>query len=306
MGVLHRPRVAALDPSPDLDIELAQQVAVGAARAAGELLSSQAHGDLGLRGKGSTGDVVTDLDISAERLILDRIRATFPDHRIIAEEAGCLGDDDATWTWLVDPLDGTNNLAVALPTYVVGIALCRDRIPVLGVVHDPITAATWHATRGAGAYGPDGCALQPSSRSRRGGPLLAWTQGYSVSKDDATAGALKIVLESAARRVFQLWTPLLSLVMLARGDIDGMVGYHAEEVDLPAGALIASEAGVALYGLDGTPFDERIGRPQVDRSFVACRPEHLERLLDLVQAAERVVPDVKELMTRLPSCASPS
>lgn len=298
MGVLHRPTAAALDP----DLNLAQQVAVGAAQAAGALVSGRAQGDLGLRGKGPSGDVVTDLDISAERLILRRIRAAFPEHRIISEEAGVLGAEDGAWTWLVDPLDGTNNLAVALPNYVIGIALCRDRIPVLGVVHDPVTGGTWQATRGAGAYGPDHRALRPPLRTHPAGPLLAWTQGYSVARDDATAGALKIVMESAARRVFQLWTPLLSLVMLARGDIDGMIGYHAEEIDLPAGALIAAEAGVALFDLDGAPFDVRIGRPQVDRSFVACRPEHLERLLTLVHTAERVVPEVKELMARLPSC----
>ena len=285
----------------DLDLGIAQQVAVSAAGAAGALLSRRAHGDLDIRGKGRCGDVVTDLDISAERLILDRIHATFPDHRIVAEEAGVLGADDAEWTWLVDPLDGTNNLAVALPTYVVGVALCRGRTPVLGVVHDPVTGGTWQATRGGGAYGPDRHALRPPLRTHPAGPLLAWTQGYSVTRDDATAGAMKIVLEQAARRVFQLWTPLLSLVMLARGDIDGMVGYHAEEVDLPAGALIAAEAGVELYGLDGAPFDQRIGRPQVDRSFVACRPEHSEQLLELVQSAERIVPDVKELMARVPT-----
>ncbi|HEX2297798.1 MAG TPA: inositol monophosphatase family protein [Pseudonocardiaceae bacterium] len=286
---------------PGLDLGLAQRVAVDAVSAAGTLLGRQAHGDLGVRGKGSAGDVVTDLDISAERLILDRIRTAFPEHRIIAEEAGRLGAEDAEWTWLVDPLDGTNNLAVALPTYVVGVALCRDRLPVLGVVHDPVTCRTWQATRGGGAFGPDLQLLQPPLRTHPAGPLIAWTQGYSVPRDDATAGALKIVLEQSARRVFQLWTPLLSLVMLARGDIDAMVGYHAEEVDLPAGALIAAEAGIVLYGLDGAPFDERIGRPQVDRSFVACRPEHLDRMLELVHTAERIVPDIKGLMARLPA-----
>jgi myo-inositol-1(or 4)-monophosphatase len=300
VGVLHGPTVPALDP--DLDLGLAERVAVDAAHAAGALLDRRACGDLGLRSKGTAGDVLSDLDLSAERLILRRIRAAFPGHRIIAEEAGVLGPANATWTWLVDPLDGTNNLAVALPTYVVGIALCRDRIPVLGVVHDPVTGGTWQATRGAGAFGPDHQALRPPLRQHPAGPLLAWTQGYSVPRDDPTAGALKIVLESAARRVFQLWTPLLSLVMLARGDIDGMVGYHAEEVDLPAGAVIATEAGVALYGLDGAPFDERIGRPQIDRSFVACRPDRVEHLLGLVRTAERIVPDVKELLTRLPAC----
>ncbi|MGH3937679.1 MAG: inositol monophosphatase family protein [Pseudonocardiaceae bacterium] len=297
MDVVPRLAAAALDP----ELNLAQRVAVGAAQAAGALVSSRAQGELGLRGKGPAGDVVTDLDISAERLIISRIQTAFPEHRIISEEAGVLGAEGSGWTWLVDPLDGTNNLAVALPTYVIGIALCHDRIPVLGVVHDPVTGGTWQAARGAGAHGPDQRVLCAPFRTHPAGPLLAWTQGYSVTRDDATAGALKIVMESAARRVFQLWTPLLSLVMLARGDIDGMIGYHAEEIDLPAGALIAAEAGVALFNLNGAPFDERIGRPQVDRSFIACRPEHLESLLALVHTAERVVPEVKELMALLPS-----
>ncbi|MGH3933838.1 MAG: inositol monophosphatase family protein [Pseudonocardiaceae bacterium] len=298
--VLHEP-VAPLDPGLDIDLEVARRVALDAVHAAGGLLRPGVHGDLGLRAKGPAGDVVTDLDIRAEQLILRRIRAAFPRHRIIAEEAGILESTDATWTWLVDPLDGTNNLAVALPTYVLGVALCRDRIPVLGVVHDPVSGATWHATRGGGAYTRDGEPLRPPLRNHPSGPLLAWTQGYTVAKDDATSSAMKIVLESAARRLFQLWTPLLSMVMLARGDIDGMVGYQPEEVDLPAGALIAAEAGIAVYGLDGEPFDQRIGRPRVDRSFVACRPEHIDRLLTLVHLSDRVIPEVKELLTRLPT-----
>jgi myo-inositol-1(or 4)-monophosphatase len=301
-NVLHSPTThTRATPHGSNELDLARQVALDAVHAAGALVREGVRDDLGVRGKGTKGDVVTDLDVRAERLILRRIRVTFPDHRILAEEAGLLDASDARWTWLVDPLDGTNNLAVGLPTYVIGMALCRDRVPVLGVVHDPVTGGTWHATRGAGAFGPESRPLRPPVRHDPAGPLLAWTQGYSVAKDDATAGAYKLVLESAARRVFQLWTPLLSLVMLARGDIDGMVGYHPEEIDLPAGALIATEAGVALYGLDGAPFDQRIGRPTVDRSFVACRPEHLDRLLGLVHLGERVEPEVKELLTRLPT-----
>ncbi len=46
---------------------------------------------------------------------------------------------------LVDPLDGTNNGAIRLPAYVVGIALCAADLPVLGVVHDPVAGQTWSA-----------------------------------------------------------------------------------------------------------------------------------------------------------------
>jgi myo-inositol-1(or 4)-monophosphatase len=258
-----------------------------------------------MRVKDSTGDIVTDLDLAAEKVIIDRIRAVFPSHRIIAEESGLLeaavpGTSPARGaagdrTWLVDPLDGTNNLAIALPAYVVGIAMCAGDLPVLGVVHDPVARQTWSAVRDRGAFGPCGRLPCPPSRPAPSGPVLAWTQGHGVSREDPTARALKLVLECTARRVLQLWAPLLSWVMLARGDIDGIVGYRAEAVDLPAGALIAAEAGLAVCGLDGQPFDERIGRPAADRSFVAGHPEAIGRLTGLVATAGRIAPRLAKL-----------
>ncbi|MGH3812758.1 MAG: hypothetical protein ACRDUV_09930 [Pseudonocardiaceae bacterium] len=66
------------------------------------------------------------------------------------------------------------------------------------------------------------------------------------------------------------------------------MGYQPEAVDLPAGSLIAQEAGITVCGLDGFPFDERIDLPGKDRSFVAGRPEVILDLLALVRTAEWV------------------
>jgi myo-inositol-1(or 4)-monophosphatase len=195
----------------------------------------------------------------------------------------------------VDPVDGTNNLAIGLAAYVVGIAMCQDGLPVLGVVHDPVGRQTWSAVRHGGALGPYGSLRQPECRWAAYGPVLAWTQGHHVGREDATARAMKLMLESTARRVLQLWAPLLSWVMLARGDIDGIVGYRAEAVDLPAGALIAAEAGLAVCDLDGRPFDGHIGRSAEDRSFVAGHPANIGRLTALVAAAGRMTPEVARL-----------
>lgn len=277
-----------------IDIDHAHRVAVEAAEQAGALLRERARGEIGLRAKGPDGDVVTDLDIAAERLIVDRIHASFPGHQVISEEAGVLGGE-SSFTWVVDPLDGTNNLAVGMSTYVVGIALCENGVPVLGVVHDPVHEQTFSAARGRGAYGPGGRVLRPALRSAPHRPLLAWIQGHAVASDDSTARALKLVLDAASRRVFQLWAPLLSWAMLARGDIDGIVGYRTEAVDLPAGVMLAVEAGMVVCDLDGAPFDCRIGMTADDRSFVAGRPEDIGRLVDMVGSARRIQPTVKEL-----------
>ncbi|MGW2217114.1 inositol monophosphatase family protein, partial [Nonomuraea sp. NPDC001684] len=134
-------------------------MAVEAAQAAGALLAAGTRGAVGIRAKGEAGDVVTDLDLASEKLLVERILTAFPSHTIVAEESGLIGAAGGEWTWLVDPLDGTNNVAIGLPTYVVGVALCRAGRPVLGVVHDPVTAQTWSAIRGRGAVASTGARL---------------------------------------------------------------------------------------------------------------------------------------------------
>lgn len=278
--------------APSVSIEHARKVAIAAVEAAGALLREHTAKNLGTRTKGTNGDVVTDLDIAAEHLIVERIRRVFPSHQIIAEESGLHDADDASWTWLVDPLDGTNNVVIGLNAYVVGVALCKDKIPVLGVIHDPVAGQTWSAVRGRGTNGPTGRTVCPANRSAIGGPVLAWTQGHSVDRADGTARALRAALELGVKRVLQLWAPLLSWVMLARGDIDGFVGYCPEAIDLPAGSLIAQEAGIAMYALDGSPFDEHVDIPEDERSFVAGRPEAIPHLFALVRAAVSHIPQV--------------
>ncbi|WP_328957904.1 inositol monophosphatase [Kitasatospora purpeofusca] len=258
------------------------RVAVEAAEAAGALLRSRFLDAFRVDTKGTDGDVVTELDLLAEELVTRRLAGRFPADRIRAEEGGeVAGPPGSRRTWLVDPLDGSNNVVVGLPAYVVGIALCVDDEPVLGVVHDPVAGRTWRAVRGAGAYGPGGRLRLPVRPSGAGRPVLGWTQGHGVG-GDPVARALKDGLEGGARRVLQLWAPLLTWALLAGGLIDGFVGYRAEEIDLPAGCLLATEAGVEVRGLDGGPFSPRTGQPETARSFVAGRPELLPYLLDLV------------------------
>jgi myo-inositol-1(or 4)-monophosphatase len=236
--------------------------------------------------------VVTDLDLAAEQVIIGRLRDAFPHHRVVAEESG-IHDADSAWTWLVDPLDGTNNVAVGLPAYVVGLALCKDGRPVVGVVHDPVFEQTWSAVRGAGSVGPAG-PLSTVLRPTPHGPVLGWTQGHGIDRSDEYATALKMVLERNSYRLLQLWAPLLCWTMLARGDVDGFVGYHPEGVDLPAGSLVAAEAGLTIVTLDGEPFDECVAEA-AKRSFVAAHPDRIEEMLELVRVAKVLRPAVNSL-----------
>jgi myo-inositol-1(or 4)-monophosphatase len=279
------------------DLQHARRVAVEAAVAAGRLLRDGVRETVRLDQKDATGDLVSNLDVAAERLIVGRLREAFPTHGIIAEEGGVYEAAGGRWAWLVDPLDGTNNVAIGLDAYVVGIALCERGRPVLGVVHDPVAGHTWSAVRGHGVRCDGGPPPRVSSPAPGTAPVLAWTQGHGVSRDDSTARSIRFMLDSTARRVLQLWAPLVAWMMLARGDIDGIVGYRPESIDLPAGALIATEAGMAVRALDGGPFDDRIEATADERSFVAGPPESIDRLVKLVSAAQWVEPEIRRLLS---------
>ncbi|WP_405177123.1 inositol monophosphatase [Nocardia sp. NBC_01377] len=269
-------------------LETAAKVAVGAAVAAGAAIRSGLEGAVAVRAKGTAGDLVTDLDLRAEDIILGRLRRAFPDHHILAEESGLLDGADSAWCWIVDPLDGTNNIAVGLPVYSIGIALCHLGTPVLGVVHEPTTGYTWSALRDRGATGPRG-RLAPARPPRAdAGPILAWLQGYPVARTDPVARALRLTLEANARRVIQLWSPLLCWMMVSRGDIDGFVGYRAGLVDLPAGSIIAREAGVRITDWAGAPLDDRIDPDGGEIDFLAGSAEIVGELATLVKSADGV------------------
>ncbi|GIH25664.1 inositol monophosphatase [Acrocarpospora phusangensis] len=276
-----------------VDLQQARYVAIDAAESAGSLLRGRSDRHFDVWAK-SEGDLVTELDLAAERLIVDRIRARYPHHQIVSEEAGTLSGD-VRWNWLVDPLDGTNNIAMGLNVYTVGITLCLRGLPVVAAVHEPGSGHTWSAVRHQGAFAGRDRPLVRRERPPRSRPTLAWNQGYRVTPEDPTATALRLVLDRESTRVLRLWAPLLSWVMLARGDLDGIVGYEIGELDLHAGALIATEAGLRVTDPSGRAFDPRVGTLTEDRSLVAGTGEAVPWLLELWSAAEKLSSRVPDL-----------
>src|SRR5262245_26320350 len=114
-------------------LESLREVAVDAAVRAGHLLRDHLGGRREIGFKQSSADLVTEMDRRAEGLIVDAIRARFPDHAILAEERGEL-PGASSHRWIVDPLDGTTNYAHGLPIFAVSIAVEVAGRVVLGVV----------------------------------------------------------------------------------------------------------------------------------------------------------------------------
>jgi myo-inositol-1(or 4)-monophosphatase len=227
------------------------EVAVEAARAAGELLRGSFGAKQTVRYKGEV-DIVTEVDERAERVIRDILLSAFPTYGMLAEEGGELsGEDDARW--VVDPLDGTTNFAHGLPIFSVSIALEKRGEAVLGVVHDPMRYETYVAERGEGAT-VNG---EPISVSDTGDLIHALlVTGFPYDREQVPA-ALELferftLLSQSMRR---LGSAALDLCYVASGKLDGYYERGIHAWDMAAGALIVEEAGGKVTDYRGGSLD---------------------------------------------------
>jgi len=93
---------------------------------------------------------VTTVDQLLNDRFVDEVRARYPGDGVLGEEASLPGDGRRVW--VIDPIDGTQQLILAIPVYMVSIALVVDGRPVAAVAHNPATGETYRATLGGGAF----------------------------------------------------------------------------------------------------------------------------------------------------------
>lgn len=90
--------------------------------------------------------LVSELDYTVELRCRELISEHFPSHGILGEE---FGDHNPTsdWKWIIDPIDGTQELVNKLPFFGIIIALHYRDKPIVGIIDHPILNL-----RCAGAY----------------------------------------------------------------------------------------------------------------------------------------------------------
>jgi myo-inositol-1(or 4)-monophosphatase len=202
----------------------------------------------------SKRDVVTDADYASEHLVIDAIKARYPDDAILAEEsgehAGVLRDDGSNngRTWVIDPLDGTVNYANGIPFYCVSIGLVVDDRPSVGVVLDPARDDCYTATA-------DGPAMLD------GGPIRASAKealsDYVVSLAVIGRGGLMRERRIAPliRIHRRMGSAALALAYVANGRFDALVQNGGlSPWDVAAAGLIAERAGAVVTDLRGGPW----------------------------------------------------
>ena len=100
---------------------------------------------------GSNNDPVTLADLKVNEIIIKRITKKYKDisWEILSEENVKIPsqycDINATWMWVLDPLDGTKDFIQGTSNYAMHLALNYEKTPYLGIVLIPEKDQLWIA-----------------------------------------------------------------------------------------------------------------------------------------------------------------
>lgn len=217
--------------------------AVAWARAAGEIqLDMFRRPSLEQHTKQNLFDVVTKADKESERLIVNNILESFPDHSILAEESGRSGAEDSEWLWVIDPLDGTTNYSQGLPAFCVSIALRHKGVTVVGVVYAPYLGEMFSAMKGEGAF-LNGRRIRVSGKHEL--PTMVLATGMPYDKGVCPDNNLREIsaLAPRVRGIRRMGSAAIDLCYTAAGFFDAYWELNLNPWDVEAGALMVTEAG---------------------------------------------------------------
>jgi myo-inositol-1(or 4)-monophosphatase len=203
--------------------------------------------------KASVFDIVTEADKHSERLIVDALRAAFPEHHIVGEEGGGSGApaETAEYFWYIDPVDGTANFASGIPFFSISMALTdRQLNPLVAVVLNPVLHEVFSAAAGEGAT-RNGQTIHVSGTAALQDAILC--TGFPFDTETQTRINVEpfIRFMPQVRGVRRIGSAALELSYVACGRLDGFWETRLNPWDCMAGVLLVREAGGRVTDYSG-------------------------------------------------------
>jgi myo-inositol-1(or 4)-monophosphatase len=196
--------------------------------------------------------VVTAADTAVETLLRQAIHACFPGVNILGEEGGVTYDPSQSYTFVIDPIDGTLAFACGTPGWAICVGvLDRALQPVAGI----ISAPSWDSLFVADfdQHNPATC---------NGAPLLSATTPEPIDNNTT------ILIDSRFPQTYQVrgfpgkcrsfGSTALHMCLVAQQS--GFALAHSCPVhiwDIAAAHAIAARVGLTVQYLDGQPLTYR-------------------------------------------------
>ncbi|MGM9538401.1 MAG: inositol monophosphatase family protein [Candidatus Onthomonas sp.] len=208
-------------------------------------------------------DFVTQADLAVQHTLQALLAQRWPGIQFMGEEEEARPERRNWPMWILDPIDGTNNLIHDYRESAVSLALWDGTKVVMGVVYNPFLRETYSATLGRGAR-CNGRGIRVSRRPDLAHSLaLFGTSPYEKERvDQVFAQAKALYLQSEDLR--RGGSAALDLCRVAAGRAEVYFEYNLKPWDYAAGQLIVREAGGRCTTLDGNTL------PVVENADILC------------------------------------
>jgi len=260
----------------DKNAEERIDAAVRAVRSQTELLHQQfGKEEFQLKPDGSR---VTRADIAISQGIQGQLAAQFPEDQFFSEELENVTGPvpvTARFSWLLDPIDGTNNYILGIPHCAIALALLKNGQPLYGVVYDFSRQKLIHGGPGFGLREGDKPLVTPE---RPGHEVLI---GLHRPNDPALLSMAGAIL--SRYKIRGLGSATLHLAYVAAGLLDGAVDFNVKIWDIAAAVPLCLAAGVEIRFLNGEPFPMQVFDLNMSRIvYVAAKPPLCQELTALM------------------------
>lgn len=213
-------------------------------------------------------DPVTEADRAIEELLRAGISRAAPGDRVVGEESGASGPDDARRTWFLDPIDGTKAFLTGMVGWGTLIGVVEDGRAVAGWMDQPVLGETFAAVRGRAVVrrpavdAPPGVEaavasvevtdLQVSGCTDLSAAIL-YTTHPSMFGDGGDGSEARQRYDDLGRRVRlqRFGGDCYAYCMIAAGRVDLVVETELNSYDIVALIPIIEAAGGVITGPDG-------------------------------------------------------
>ncbi|WOO42842.1 inositol monophosphatase family protein [Rubellicoccus peritrichatus] len=194
---------------------------------------------------------VTFADFAVSEKIFAELRSSFPKDDYCTEEANPFDEVqelNAEYAWVLDPIDGTNNYYLGIPTCAISLAILRNGFPVYGLIYDFALDALLHGGPEHGIM-QDNRRLEPVWQSLDPKRSVA---AFHFPLEHEDLERLRPWLEHYRVRGFG--SAALNLSYAAVAKLEGCVDFKVKVWDIAAAYALISAAGGVFHFNGESPF----------------------------------------------------
>ena len=270
----------------NINLDNLTEIAKNAATIGSEIIKSNYNMIQTISSKSREGDLVTNVDLEAERKIKEYLLDQTPNITILAEESG-QSKKVSDLIWCLDPLDGTTNYSHGYPFFGTSIGLVYKGIPLLGAISVPYLNELYWGCITKGSYCNDEI-IKVSNPINLSESLLVTGFAYDRFETENNNYAEFCWLTHKTRGVRRGGAAAVDLAFVAAGKVDGFWERGLQIWDIAAGAIIVHEAGGIISNYPNGELDLYSGR------ILACSPSII---IELKEQLSKVTPLQTSLYT---------